>query len=205
MAISTFDELKTAIGDWLDRSDLTSAIPNFIVLAEAEFNRSIRHRKMIGRATATISGRYSATPSDWMQTVQLQLNTDPIDMLEYLTVEALNEKRAASSAGGRPRYFTMVGTEIEAYPAPDSDYTGEIIYYAKVPALSDSQTTNWLLTLSPDIYLYGALVQSAPYLRDDERAGVWMTLYQQMVANMNVSDERSRGQVSMRMQFAPLQ
>ena len=99
----------------------------------------------------------------------------------------------------------MVGTEIEVYPSPDTSYTGEIIYYSKVPALSDSNTTNWLLTLSPDIYLYGTLIQSAPYLRDDERTAVWATLYTRMVSDMNVSDERSRGQISMSMQFAPLQ
>jgi len=205
MAIGTFDELKTSIGDWLNRDDLTSVIPDFITLAEAQFNRSIRHRKMVARSTATIADRYSATPSDWMQTVQLQLNTDPIDPLVYLTVEALNKKRSGSSAGGRPRYFTMVGTEIEVYPSPDTSYTGEIIYYSKVPALSDSNTTNWLLTLSPDIYLYGTLIQSAPYLRDDERTAVWATLYTKMVSDMNISDERSRGQISMAMQFAPLQ
>jgi len=205
MAIGTFDELKTSIGDWLNRDDLTAVIPDFITLAEAQFNRSIRHRKMVARSTATISDRYSATPSDWMQTVQLQLNTDPIDPLVYLTVEMLNKKRSGSSAGGRPRYFTMVGTEIEVYPSPDTSYTGEIIYYSKVPALSDSNTTNWLLTLSPDIYLYGTLIQSAPYLRDDERTAVWATLYTRMVSDMNVSDERSRGQISMSMQFAPLQ
>ena len=205
MAIGTFDELKTSIGDWLNRDDLTAVSPDCITLAEAQFNRSIRHRKMVARSTATISDRYSATPSDWMQTVQLQLNTDPIDPLVYLTVEMLNKQRSGSSAGGRPRYFTMVGTEIEVYPSPDTSYTGEIIYYSKVPALSDSNTTNWLLTLSPDIYLYGTLIQSAPYLRDDERTAVWATLYTRMVSDMNVSDERSRGQISMSMQFAPLQ
>jgi hypothetical protein len=99
----------------------------------------------------------------------------------------------------------MVGTEYEVYPAPDDSYTAEVVYYAKITPLSDSNTSNWLLTLSPDIYLYGALMQSAPYLKDDERLVVWASVYQKMVEDMNVSDERSRGQVSMRMAFQPLQ
>ena len=205
MAITTYDELQSSVADWLNRDDLTSVIPDFITLAEAQFNRSIRHREMVARATATLSSRYSATPGDWLQTVQLHLQTDPIQPLEYVTEETLNEYRSKSSASGRPKFFTMVGTEYEVYPAPDSSYTAEVVYYAKIPALSDSDTSNWLLSLSPDIYLYGALIQSAPYLKDDERLPVWFGIYQKLVEDMNVSDERSRGQVSMRMSFTPLQ
>ena len=199
MAITTYSELKSSVADWLDRDDLTTAIVDFVTLAEAQFNRSIRHRKMVTRSTATIDDRYSATPADWLQTVQFILSTDPVTTLEYLTNEALNKKRSESSAVGKPLYFSHVGDEIEVYPPPDSSYTGELVYYAKVPALSDSNTTNWLLTLSPDLYLYGALVQSAPYLRDDERLPVWLARYTQMVEDMNLSNELTRGQTSVKM------
>ena len=205
MAITTYSELQSSVGDWLNRSDLSSVIPDFITLAEAQFNRSIRHRKMVTRSTATISERYSATPTDWMQTVALNLQTDPIEPLEYITQEQINEKRHASSASGRPKYFTMVGTEFEVYTSPDASYTAEVVYYGKVEALSDSNTSNWLLSLSPDIYLYGALIQSAPYLQNDERLGTFFGLYEKAIADMNISNERSQGQVSMRMAFKPLQ
>ena len=94
MAITTYAQLQTAVSGWLDRTDLTTIIPDFITLAEAQFQRSIRHRSMVTRSTATISGRYSATPTDWMQTITLQLNTDPIDPLEYVTQEQMNEHRS---------------------------------------------------------------------------------------------------------------
>tara|TARA_Y100001963_G_scaffold57810_1_gene80884 strand:+ start:271 stop:888 length:618 start_codon:yes stop_codon:yes gene_type:complete len=199
VAISNFSELKSSIADWLDRDDLTSVIGDYIALAEAQFNRSIRHRKMVTRSTASIDSRYSATPADWLQTVQFILDTDPVTTMEYLTNEALNKKRSGSSAAGKPLYFTHVGTEIETYPQADSAYTGELVYYAQIPALSDSNTTNWLLTLSPDLYLYGSLVQSAPYLRDDERLPVWLARYTQMVEDMNLSNELTRGQTSVKM------
>lgn len=199
MAISNYSELQSTAASWLDRTDLTSAIVDFITLAEAQFNRSIRHRKMVTRSTASIDSRYSATPADWLQTVQFILDTNPVTTLEYVTNEALNKKRSESSAVGKPLSFTHVGTEIETYPAADSTYTGELVYYAKIPALSDSNTTNWLLTLSPDLYLYGVLVQSAPYLRDDERVALWLTRYNTMVEDMNLSNELTRGQTSVRM------
>ena len=118
-----------------------------------------------------------------------------------MSSEHINDKRAASSAGGRPTCFTHVGEEIEVYPAPDSSYTAELLYYATIPALSDSNTSNWLLSLSPDIYLYGSLLQAGPYLRDPEQLNTFAVLYQRMIDDMNISNERTRGQTSTRMRI----
>tara|TARA_Y100000768_G_scaffold265081_1_gene202395 strand:+ start:668 stop:1285 length:618 start_codon:yes stop_codon:yes gene_type:complete len=204
MAISTYSELKSAIADWLNRDDLTSVIPSFIELAEAELTRNLRHRKMIARADATINSEYTQTPLDWFQTQTLILETDPVTTLEYLTPEALNAKRAASTANGKPLFYTMIGTEIQVYPVPSGDYTAEMVYYSKIPSLSDSETTNWLLTLAPDIYLYGSLMQSAPYLQDDNRLSVWNALYQKKIEDIYISDQRTTGQTSVVMRAAVL-
>ncbi len=206
MALTTYTELKASVADWLNRDDLTSAISDFITLAEAEFQRSIRHRKMITRSDVTIDGRYSDPPADWMQTVSLVMNTNPVTPLIYVTSEWLNKMRNDSGATGTPEYYTHIGDEIEAYPAPDSSsYTAELVYYAKVPVLSDSNASNWLLALSPDIYLYGTLIQSAPYLRDDERLVTWGAIYNKLVEDMHVSDQRTRGQTSVTMRARALQ
>ena len=205
MAIGTYAELQSAVADWLNRDDLTTVIPNFVELAEAELTRNLRHRKMITRASLTISAEYTATPSDWFQTQSLILETDPVTQLEYLTSEALNAKRASSVASGKPLFFTMIGTEIQAYPSPDASYTGEIVYYAEIPALTDSNTTNWLLTLAPDIYLYATLIQSAPYLQDDARLQTWASLYQKKMLDIDISNERAQGQTSARMRTTPLE
>lgn len=204
MAISTYSELKSAIADWLNRDDLTSVIPSFIELAEAELTRNLRHRKMIARADATINSEYTQTPLDWFQTQTLILETDPVTTLEYLTPEALNAKRAASTANGKPLFYTMIGTEIQVYPVPSGDHTAEMVYYSKIPSLSDSETTNWLLTLAPDIYLYGSLMQSAPYLQDDNRLSVWNALYQKKIEDIYISDQRTTGQTSVVMRAAVL-
>ncbi len=205
MAITTYAELQSAVADWLNRDDLTSVIPNFIELAEADLTRNLRHRKMIVRADANLNAEYTQTPSDWFQTQSLILETDPVTKLEYLTPEALNAKRAHSVAVGKPLFFTMIGTEIQVYPPPDGTYTAEIVYYAEIPALTDSNTTNWLLSLAPDLYLYGTLMQSAPYLTDDARLQTWSALYQRKMQDIDVSNERAAGQTSMRMRAAPLE
>lgn len=192
MAITTYAELKTAIADWLNRDDLTATIPNFISLAEAQFNRTIRHRKMVTRSNATLDTPYFAVPADWLQNIRFQLNTNPTTPLLFVTPEQASEERLTYSASGQPLFYTMVGQQFQVVPSPDTSYDSELLYYAKIPALSDSVTTNWLLTESPDIYLYGALVQSAPYLKEDERIGVWAGLYQQLFSDMMLADERAR-------------
>lgn len=192
MAITTYSELKTAIADWLNRSDLASAIPNFISLAEAQMSRQIRHRKMVTRATATMDTPYFAVPADWKETIRFQLNTNPVTPLLYVTPEQLLEDSQGYSSAGQPMFFTTIGQQFEVLPQPDGSYDAELLYYSKLPALSDAAPTNWLLTESPDIYLYGALAQSAPYLKEDERTGIWAGLYQKFVDDMMLADERAR-------------
>lgn len=192
MAITTYAELKTAIGDWLNRDDLDSVIPNFISLAEAQFNRSIRHRKMVTRSDATLDTPYFAVPSDWLQTIRFQLNTNPVTPLLFVTPEQALEESMVYSAGQQPLFYTTIGEQFQVVPSPDSSYDAELLYYAKIPALSDSATANWLLTESPDLYLYGALIQSAPYLKEDDRINVWAGLYQRLIDDMMLADERAR-------------
>lgn len=192
MAITTYSELKTAIADWLNRDDLTSTIPNFIALAEAQMNRTIRHRKMVTRSTATLDTPYFAVPSDWMENIRFLLNTNPVTPLLYVTPEQMIEDQQVYSSSGQPLFFTMIGQQFEVLPTPDSSYSAELLYYAKIPSLSDAAPTNWLLTESPDIYLYAALVQSAPYLKEDERVQVWASLYQKLHDDMMLADERAR-------------
>ena len=192
MAITTYSELKSAVADWLNRSDLTSAIPNFIALAEAQLNRQIRHRKMITRADATLDTPYFAVPGDWLENIRFQLNTNPVTPLVYRTPEQLLEDNQVYVTSGQPMFYTMVGQQFQVLPAPDGSYDAELLYYAKIPALSDSNTTNWLLTEAPDVYLYATLAQSAPYLKEDERTNTWLSLYQAVTKDMDVADQRAR-------------
>jgi len=192
MALDTFSGLKTTIADYLNRDDLTSIIPSFITLAEAKFNRKLRVRQMVKRATATVDTQYFAFPTDWLQAKQFILNTNPITYLEYVTNFQGDELRATKNiAVGKPQYYSFVGSQIEVIPTPDTGYTGELTYYGKIPALSDSNTSNWLLAYAPDLYLYGALLEASPYLKDDERLAVWGNLYISSIGDIEIADQRA--------------
>jgi hypothetical protein len=200
VSITTYTELKSAVADWLIRDDLTSVIPTFISLAEAAIQREVRDYRMIKRATAEIDSGYTAVPSDWLQNIRFQLNTSPVVTLEYVTPDQAAEELSLRSSNGKPLFFTMIGSEFQVVPTPDGTYDGELTYYAKIDALSNSVAQNWLLTAAPDVYLYGTLLQAAPYLKDDERISVWGGLYRQAVESLSVQSDRARiGSSSIRM------
>ena len=191
MALSTYAELKTSIGDWLNRSDLSATIPDFISLAEAQIERTLRTRQMIVRANASFDSEYGTVPADFLETKSLKLtSTNPIKPLEFLTMDDMDQARSQYTASGKPRFFTVVGNQFRIAPTPDSTYTAELIYFAKLTKLSNSVTSNWLLASSPDIYLYGALLQAAPYLQDDARIQTWATLYERALNDLQTADDR---------------
>ena len=192
MALDTFAGLKTTIADYLNRDDLTAIIPTFITLAEAKLNRKLRVRQMLKRATASVDSQYFAYPADWLQAKEFQLNTNPIVRLQFVTEAYGDELKANRYVSiGQPAYYTITGTQLEFIPAPDSTYSAELTYYAKIPALSDANTSNWLLAYAPDLYLYGALLEAAPYLKDDERLAVWSQMYINSLGDIEVADQRA--------------
>lgn len=194
MAISNYSELKAAIAEWLNRSDLEAVIPSFIALAEAQFNRDerLRTRESVVRATATFDQEYEALPADYLEMENLTVLDQPNPKrLQYITLNQYDEYKRSYTAAGVPLYYTLVGNQVQLLPVPGDSYTVEMVYYAKIPALSTTNTTNWLLTKHPDVYLYGALIQAAPYLKDDERVGTWANLYERSVGDTAVADERA--------------
>lgn len=202
MAITTFSELKSAIANWLNRSDLTSVIPDFIALTEADMDRKIRHWRMEERSTASIDARYTALPSGFLEAVRFHLDVDerPVELVTPLFLQ--KQRNSNADATGRPQYYAIIAGQIEIWPTPDTTYTGELYYYARTAALSDSNTSNWILQYFPDTYLYGSLVQSAPYLVDDARAQTWAALYESAVGGINGNNDKAKfGGSGLRMQI----
>lgn len=190
--ITNLATLKSSISGWLNRSDLDEYIPQFIQLAESDFNNRLRTREMIKRATASLATEYVPIPAGMLQIRNIQLNTDPQRLLEYKTPEELDELALTYTTVGRPVYYTLLGEAIQVKPAPDTTYTVEVAYYNEIPALSDANTSNWLLSKSPNIYLYSALYHSASFLMADERIPVWERLMNTAIETLNYSDQQSK-------------
>jgi hypothetical protein len=194
VAITTYAELQTATANWLDRTDLTARIPEFIELSEANFNRVIRSPDMVAKDDSfSIASRYTTLPTDTLEIVRIVLDLTPVIVLEYMTPEEISERRVAMSATGKPYYFTVIGgssNQLEVVPSPDSTYTSSIVYYTRIAALSDAATSNWLLAAHPDIYLFGTLVEAEPYLKNDERMPMWTSRLDKALMALRLQGER---------------
>ena len=193
MAITTFSELKTAVANWLDRSDLDDRIPEFIALAEARHRRDFKIRRMETRVTAnTIADtEYYTLPDNFTAMRNIQLNTDPKTPLEYLTPEQMDRVRWGSTTG-KPKAYSIIGNTFQLRPIPDSVYEIEMLYYKYFTGLSDSNTTNDMLTYHPDAYLYAVLLEAEPYLQNDKRVQLWVGAYELAKKGIIDSNERDR-------------
>lgn len=193
MSFATYSALQTAIAGYLNRSDLTTVIPDFITLAEAEMRRRLRTRRATGRSDATLTTEYIAVPTDFGGPRSIVLTgTSPKALLEFVeTAKLLELQQSTYTAIGQPRFYTVVGEELQFLPPPDGSYTIEMTYWKGLAALSASNTSNWMLTDNPDAYLYGSLLHSAPYLMDDDRISMWGTMFSAIMDDIKIDDEQA--------------
>jgi len=191
MALTNYTGLKASIADFLNRDDLTTVIPDFIALAESQINRDIRHWKMEARSSGQQSAadEYMQIPADWVETIRMHLTGTGTSTVNLISRDAMADKRQANNDdAGTPTYYTHADGQFQLYPTPSVDTDFELLYYQKIPSLI-TNTDNWLLLEAPDVYLYGSLLHSAPYLADDQRVAIWAQLYGAAVQRLNQVSE----------------
>lgn len=164
MAISTYATLLTAYTEASgDANTSGGQVDNFIQLAEARFNRTLRHRRMEASSTLTLVSGVATLPADYLEWRTVVYSGNPRKNLECVTPDFLVTFNPSGIAS-RPDVFAIVGDQIKVARA----YSGDIDlgYYQRIPALTSSNTTNWLLTYAPDAYYYGVLLEYAIMYRD---------------------------------------
>lgn len=186
----TFDDLKSQISDWLPHTDIFGKVGFLIELSEARHQREVRIREMLTRSALTVDNRFVSLPADFLEMKTLRLLTNPLTVLQEISLHEMNRVRRETT--GQPDKFT-VHAQIEFDVAPDSAYSGEIIFYKALTALSAANPTNALLTRAPDVYLYGTLMAAEPFLLNDERVKLWASLYTDAVSRLNKLDLQKAG------------
>jgi hypothetical protein len=186
----TYDDLKTNIENYLNRSDLGSVVDNFIDNTESEINRKLRHKDMIKRSQAVLDNQYSQLPGDWIGAINIDLQTgDPIPLFQQ-SLESLDLfRKSIDNTTGQPKYFAIDGDTIEVCPTPDKSYTIQMTYYAEVPALSSTNNINFLSRMAPDVYLYGALKHASVYLMEDERIQFFAGQFEKALEELRIQQQ----------------
>ena len=202
MAITNYGELKSAAAEWLDRSDLTSRIPEFVELAEARFDRVIRTPDMVTKDDSfTVDSQYETVPTGFLGVERFLLNSSPKVAMEYMSPARLSARRERRTATGRPGYYTVSGGNFEFFPNPDQAYTAALLYYKRLTQLSADGDTNWLLTANPDTYLFATLVEGNTYLKDPESTALWEARLQATLTELNLEGDRMAVGQSQSMRF----
>lgn len=184
MAINDYSTLQAAIADELARADLTSVIPLFIQLAEADINRSLRNRFMQQTVSGTIDGDF-AFPAALREVVTFRVYSNGAwREMRPLPPAAMERITNTTSVLG----YVVINDTL-------GDYTGldyVLTYIESIPALSDAAPQNWLILREPGLYLYSALAHSAPYLKDDGRLVLWATIAKAIRDGMQIEDDNAR-------------
>ncbi len=195
MAINTFATLASAATEWLARDQdavLIARIPDFMTLFEAKINRTLFVPKMETRSTALVDlgssePEFISLPSDFQTMRRIRLSSVAgKPPLSFYSGSQIDSARACRlNVACQPTHYAITGTELELYPTPNQAYTLEMVYRANIPALTASNTTNWLLTKAPDLYLYGVLLESAPYIKEDGRLQTWGAGFATALGDLN--------------------
>ena len=195
MALSTYSELKTSIANFLNTSDLSTEIQDdFIKLTEADFISKLRVRKMIAQTSFTIDSETESLPTDFLQVRDIYILSGSTKYpLRYMTPSQMDQVKG-TSVTGIPQAYTILGDTFRFMPKPDSSYTGYINYYKKFDALSDTNTTNFILTDHPAIYLYGSLFHAANFLGgiNPQQVQSWTQMYATALERLELNDREDQ-------------
>ena len=197
MALSTYAELKTAVANWLNRTDLTDEIADdFIKLTEADFNAKLRIRAMEQIDTITIDSETETVPTGFISVRSFYILSNSVKYpLNYITPANMFETKGGSRTG-KPRSYTIESdNETETFrfgPSPDTSYTGYLSYYKAISALSVSNTSNWMLANHPAVYLYGSLFHAANFLGgiDPQQVQNWLQMYATSMERCEQNDKQ---------------
>jgi hypothetical protein len=187
--MTTRSTLISDIAAWLVDDDITNMEPTFIRMAEASIRRDVRCRAMETSASVSIVDGSCSVPDRFIQARRLIMDNQTAWNLDYVPPEVLYSS-AIYRESGLAAAYTLEGDTLVFRPATTE--TGLLLYLAAFTPLVNNQDTNWLLTNAYDIYLYGALRHSAPYLRDDGRVSIWDAGYRDAITALNRQENYAR-------------
>lgn len=166
MAITTYAELVTALSTdgWFLGRNMATQADELIDLSEALFNQKLRCRQMETSTSLTPTSNVCTLPSDFLEAKRVVEEASIRRPLAYITEDAA-DYLYPTRASGLACHYMIVGDSLTALPLSANDI--ELTYYQKIPALSGSNTTNWLLTAHPGLYLAACKMYAAEFVETE--------------------------------------
>lgn len=192
--VMTYNSLVENIQSYLERTDAATIdkIPTFIMLAEQVIAAEIKFlgNLTVAESTMTANNPVIAKPARWHKTVSMNVTVDgnkyPVLLRKY---EYLREFWPDETLAAAPEYYCDYDySNWLVAPTPDAAYTFEVLYYQRVQPLDSSNQTNWFTEYAPQALLYGSLLQAMPFLKNDDRMGMWQQQYTAIMNTLKSED-----------------
>ena len=193
-SVMTYDSLVENIQSYLNRTDTATLqkIPLFIMLAEQIIASQIKFlgNLTVNSSTMVVGQPIIDKPARWHKTVSMNVlvsgQRQPILLRKY---EYLREYWPDATAKDVPVYYGDYDyTHWLVAPTPTAAYDYEVLYYERVQPLDSTNQTNWFTIYAPQALLYGSLLQAMPYLKNDERMGMWQQQYDLIISTLKSED-----------------
>ena len=179
-----YTELRTAIQDYTENdfnfSADPSALDNFIKQAETRIYNTVQFpslRKNMTGVTST-GNKYLACPGDFLSVYSMAVVVPATGNYEFLLNKDVNFIRASypnPNTTGVPRYYALFGpvstqeNELTFIlgPTPNNTYSVELHYFYYPESIVTAGNT-WLGDNFDPVLLYGALVEAAVYMKQEQ-------------------------------------
>lgn len=198
--VLTYDTLTTAVKNYLERNDpnLIDSIPLFIMLGQ---RRIARELKVLGLKTAITSNfiigeSVFEKPTRWLNdssfNIGIGTNQQKRKFLLQRSYEWCRTYWPDPTVLGEPKYYASDYNYNHWFvvPTPVAAYPYEILYYETPQLISETVSTNFLTGSAPEVFLYATLLETASYLKDDERIAVWTSYYEKAKAALGEEDHK---------------
>lgn len=191
--MSDYTTMVTDIINWTNHDEITTAnAQSLIRYAEKKVYREARVRDMEATLSLTISGGVAALPSDFVALKSVRISGSPDQPLGIIDDEQMYRRYPNRSSEAKPTFCAVEGSNLIFGPYPDSGYTVKGVYYKRLTSLSGSNTTNFFTGDGADALFFAALAESEPFLRNDERVGLWESKAVRAMREINKEYKKGR-------------
>jgi hypothetical protein len=191
----TYDSLLVDVRRYLERgftqeSDqiVYDQLPRLVTLGERRIARELKIQGFIRAVTTPLSTGVAVylKPDRWRDTISMTVTGSPIFARSYEYCRSYWPNEAET---GAPQFYADYDFQHWLItPTPNAASTLEILYYEQPALLGDDLQTNWLTEYAPDLILYATLLEASPFLKNDERVGMWQAMYDRSAKALSGED-----------------
>lgn len=183
-----------SIANWLNRTDLPVA--EILSEAEAWIYERLRVREMHAVTTLTFWANSSsaALPSDFLDPISYVPYgwSKPLDYVHEGSLRRFRDQDGNLFRSPWPSQWAVIGTSAYVDVELDEDFSGELVYYARPPALSSSNKTNWLTARYPRLLRTVCMGVGYEHMKDHAQADRYFARGEALIAEAASTNESYR-------------